>query len=80
MTSTTSSAGFSSEDEDDEPARINALFYEADRLEEIAYRLFDESSRNAAMWEHFNQAKAVADAKRTEAYQAFMQLRRRSRG
>ncbi|VEF11567.1 Uncharacterised protein [Pseudomonas fluorescens] len=78
MISTTSTDSFTSS-EDDEPARINALFFEADRLEEIAYRLFDESSRNAATWEHFNEAKASADAKRTEAFQAFMALRRRQR-
>ncbi|MBC3207480.1 MULTISPECIES: hypothetical protein [unclassified Pseudomonas] len=65
--------------EEDEPARINALFYEADRLEESAYRLFNDSRRDAQTWQRFNEAKAMADAKRTEAYQAWMQLRRQPR-
>lgn len=65
--------------ENDEITRINGLFYEADRLEDIAYRIFDECSRNAACWYRFNEAKALADAKRTEAYQAWMNNRRQTK-
>ncbi|MFP3678557.1 hypothetical protein SB725_15705 [Pseudomonas sp. SIMBA_041] len=65
-------------DEEDEQARINALFYEADKLEDIAYRLFDESTRDADVWQHFSEVKAAADLKRTEACRAWMNMRRKA--
>ncbi|MFY0727433.1 hypothetical protein [Pseudomonas sp. NFX15] len=68
---------FRGADEEDEQARINAMFYEADKLEDIAYRLFDESTRDAGVWQHFNEVKSAADAKRTEACRAWMNMRRK---
>lgn len=65
--------------EDDEIARINALFHEADRLDDIAYRIFDEGCRNPTTFYRFNEAKALADAKRAEAYRAWMHIRRQTK-
>jgi hypothetical protein len=69
--------GFHCADEDDEAARIKSLFFEADRLDDIAYRLFDESQKDNGTWIQFIEAKAQADAKRTQAYQSWIKMCRR---
>ena len=60
---------------DDELARNAALFFEADRLEAYAYSLLEGDSTSAVSWEHFTEAKALADAKRTEAQQDLLRIR-----
>jgi hypothetical protein len=62
-------------DQDDESARNAELFLEADRLEAIAYKLLDSQSDDASAWDKFTHAKALADAKRAEACQAWMRLK-----
>jgi len=62
--------------EDDEVADVTALFAEADRLEVFAYSLLDAEDKTDTVLKAFTEAKALADAKRTEAYQAWLQLRR----
>lgn len=60
---------------DDELARNAAFFFEADRLEAYAYSLLEGDSTSAVSWEHFTEAKALADAKRTEAQQDLLRIR-----
>lgn len=60
---------------DDELARNTALFFEADRLEAYAYSLLEGDSTSAVSWERFTEAKALADAKRTEAQQDLLRIR-----
>lgn len=60
---------------DEELARNAALFFEADRLEAYAYSLLEGDSTSAVSWERFTDAKAVADAKRTEAQQDLLRIR-----
>ncbi|MCS3514944.1 MULTISPECIES: hypothetical protein [Pseudomonas] len=57
-------------------ARNTELFYEADRLETQAYAIIGSSLADAGAWLRFTEAKQVADAKRTEAYQDLMRIRR----
>ncbi|AYF48067.1 MULTISPECIES: hypothetical protein [unclassified Pseudomonas] len=57
-------------------ARNTELFYEADRLEQAAYAIIGTSLANADAWLRFSEAKRVADAKRSEARQDLMRLRR----
>ena len=59
-----------------ELARNSELFYEADRLETQAYAIIGSSLADAGAWLRFTEAKQVADAKRTEAYQDLMRIRR----
>ena len=61
---------------DDPIARATELFFEADRLESLAYCILKAEPKTEAVWKHFTAAKAFADAKRTEAYQDWMRLRR----
>lgn len=63
-----------------ELARNTELFYEADRLETLAYDIIGTSLADAAAWLRFTEAKQVADAKRTEAYQDLMRIRREMLG
>jgi hypothetical protein len=60
---------------DEELARNAALFFEADRLEAYAYSLLEGDSTSAVSWERFTDAKALADAKRTEAQQDLLRIR-----
>ncbi|CAI8808290.1 hypothetical protein [Pseudomonas zeae] len=60
---------------DDELARNAALFFDADRLEAYAYSLLEGDSTSACSWERFTDAKALADAKRTEAQQDLLRIR-----
>ena len=63
---------------DDELALNAQLFFEADRLENQAYEIIGGKLANtdADAWRRFTQVKARADAKRTEAYQDWMRIRR----
>lgn len=64
---------------DDPIARSTELFFEADRLESLAYSIMDTESKTEAVWKKFTAAKALADAKRTEAYQDWMRFRRQKK-
>ena len=59
-----------------ELATNTELFYEADRLETQAYAIIGSSLADAGDWLRFTEAKQIADAKRTEAYQDLMRIRR----
>ncbi|KMT52323.1 hypothetical protein [Pseudomonas fildesensis] len=63
-------------DPQEELTRNTELFYEADRLEKAAYDIIGTSLANAEAWLRFSEEKRVADAKRTEAYQDLMRIRR----
>lgn len=64
-------------EDEGELARINALLYEANRLDDIAYGLFADGCRDVVLWRRFNEIKFSADAMRTQAYQAWMRLHRK---
>jgi hypothetical protein len=66
---------FAASSADDELARNAALFFEADRLEAYAYSLLEGDASSAASWQRFTEAKAVADAKRSEAQQDLLRIR-----
>lgn len=59
-----------------ELARNTELFYEADRLEKLAYAIIGTSLADADAWLRFTEAKRVAEEKRNEAYQDLMRIRR----
>lgn len=61
---------------DEQLASNTELFFEADRLEKAAYDIIGTSLADAAAWLRFSEAKQIADAKRTEAYQDLMRIRR----
>ncbi|WP_252992611.1 hypothetical protein KUA23_18610 [Pseudomonas pergaminensis] len=61
---------------DEQLAGNTELFFEADRLEKAAYDIIGTSLADAAAWLRFSEAKQIADAKRTEAYQDLMRIRR----
>lgn len=66
-------------DLNDSIARATALFFEADRLESLAYSILDAEPKTEAVWKKFTAAKALADDKRTEACQDWMHLRRQKK-
>lgn len=68
---------FGQTEDEGELARINALLYEANRLDDIAYGLFSDGCRDVVLWSRFNEIKSSADAMRTQAYQAWMGLHRK---
>jgi len=67
-------------DWDTQMAINTELFFEADRLERAAYDIISTSLADAAAWMCFTEAKQVADAKRTEAYQDLIRIRRALEG
>ncbi|MEN5258451.1 hypothetical protein FCI59_17615 [Pseudomonas protegens] len=64
---------------DDEVARNNEMFFEADRLDARAYNIIESYSGDAQTWARFIEAKKVADAQRTAAYQEWMRIHRAKR-
>lgn len=64
---------------DDPIARATGLFFEADRLESAAYCILDAESKTEAVLTKFPAAKALADAKRMEAYKEWMRLSRQKK-
>lgn len=64
-------------DPEQELARNTELFFEADRLEQVAYAIIGTSLADADAWLRFTEAKRVPHEKRTEAYQDLMRIRRR---
>jgi hypothetical protein len=61
---------------DDEIERNSQLFFEADRLDQAAYKILGEGARDAQAWNRFTRAKQLADQKYTEAYQDWMRIKR----
>lgn len=64
---------------DDDVERNNAMFFEADRLDAQAYTIIESYSGDAQTWARFIEAKKVADAQRTAAYQEWMRIHRAKR-
>lgn len=64
---------------DDEIAANTELFRRADALDEAAYRIIQYDRESAEAWTRFSEAKAIADAKRTAAYQDWMRIKRAMR-
>lgn len=52
------------------------MFFEADRLEALAYKIIESYSGDAAIWARFTEAKKCADAQRTAAYREWMRIHR----
>lgn len=61
---------------DDEMAENAAMFREADLLEEAAYTIIAHDTDSPEAWSRFTEAKALADAKRTAAFQDWMRIKR----
>lgn len=61
---------------DEEMANNAAMFREADLLDEAAYKIIETDMDNPEVWARFTEAKALADAKRSAAYQDWMRIKR----
>jgi hypothetical protein len=61
---------------DDQIAKNTEMFAEADRLEAYAYNIIQDGGGSASDWAQFTEAKKVADAQRTAAYQDWMRIKR----
>lgn len=59
-----------------EIARNTQMFHDADRLDEAAYKVIEFGMTGDDIWERFSKAKALADAKRTAAYQDWIRIKR----
>ena len=68
--------GTSVTDWDDEITRNTQMFFEADRLDAIAYQCISDSPNDENAWLRYTAAKKLADSKRTEAYQDWMRIKR----
>ncbi|MDY7533003.1 hypothetical protein RGV33_15150 [Pseudomonas sp. Bout1] len=55
------------------------MFFEADRLDTLAYQIIEAYSGDAATWARFTEAKKLADAQRTAAYREWMRIKRAKR-
>lgn len=64
---------------DDEIARNTAMFFEADRLDALAYQLIESYSGDPVTWTRFTEAKKLADTQRTAAYREWMRIQRAMR-
>ncbi|WLH21648.1 hypothetical protein PSH76_16375 [Pseudomonas sp. FP215] len=63
----------------DEVARNAEMFFEADRLDALAYEIIESYSGDAQTWARFTEAKKRADAQRTVAYREWMRIHRSKR-
>lgn len=61
---------------DDEIAQNTQMFFEADRLDTLAYQIIESYNGDAATWARFTEAKKLADAQRTAAYREWMRIHR----
>ncbi|CRM83129.1 hypothetical protein [Pseudomonas sp. 31 R 17] len=61
---------------DDEVVQNTQMFFEADRLDALAYNIIESYSGDAATWARFTEAKKSADAQRTTAYREWMRIHR----
>ncbi|AKA86033.1 hypothetical protein AYK59_15370 [Pseudomonas synxantha] len=61
---------------EDEIAQNTRMFFEADRLDTLAYQIIESYSGDAKTWLRFTEAKKLADAQRTAAYQEWMRIHR----
>lgn len=59
-----------------EVAHNSQMFFEADRLEALAYKIIESYSGDAAIWARFTEAKKCADAQRTASYREWMRIHR----
>lgn len=66
-------------DGDAEVAHSSALFFEADRLDAVAYSILDTDAKTDDILKKFTEAKAVADAKRAEAFRILKHSRRQKK-
>lgn len=64
---------------DDEMAHTHKMFFEADRLDALAYKIIGTYNGDALTWARFIEAKKIADAQRTAAYQEWMRINRAKR-
>ncbi|MBN1083617.1 hypothetical protein JNO13_25870 [Pseudomonas sp. 1079] len=64
---------------DDEITRNAEMFFEADRLDALAYEIIESYSGDAQTWARFTEAKKRADAQRTVAYREWMRIHRSKR-
>ena len=64
---------------EDEVAQNIQMFFEADRLDTVAYQIIESYSGDAKTWLRFTEAKKLADAQRTAAYQEWMRIHRTKR-
>ncbi|MCF4996615.1 hypothetical protein GIW70_13195 [Pseudomonas syringae] len=61
---------------DEEIACNTELFREADHLDTAAYEIIQYDHDNADAWARYTEAKMLADAKRTQAFQDWMRIKR----
>ncbi|MBD8099558.1 hypothetical protein IFR08_22055 [Pseudomonas fluorescens] len=64
---------------DAEVAHYSQMFFEADRLDALAYEIIESYSGDAAIWARFTETKKSADAQRTAAYREWMRIHRASK-
>lgn len=62
---------------DDEIANNTQMFFEADQLDAAAYEIIKDGNPSSEQWARFTEAKKIADACRTAAYQDWMRIKRR---
>lgn len=64
---------------EDEISKNKEMFFEADRLDTLAYEILDSGGNDSETWRRFTEAKQRADEQRTAAYQDWMRIRRQSK-
>ena len=57
-------------------ARNRRLFREADRLEDVAYRIIESGMNDPGVLARFSEAKALADAQRRAAFLDWLRIKR----
>ena len=58
----------------DKVSENNKIFFEADRLDNLAYEIVSGNPTDADSWHRFTKLKADADAKRREARQNLVHI------
>ncbi|UMZ14940.1 hypothetical protein I9018_15085 [Pseudomonas sp. MPFS] len=66
----------STTDWDAEIAQNTKMFYEADRLDDLAYQIIGRGVYDNQVWVRYSQAKSQADSKRREAFAQWLSIRR----
>ncbi|MFS1286709.1 hypothetical protein ACLRDI_03250 [Pseudomonas piscis] len=63
-------------DRDAEITENTRMFYEADRLDDLAYQIIGNGACDQQVWARYSQAKNRADGKRREAFAQWLSIRR----
>ncbi|WP_130905572.1 MULTISPECIES: hypothetical protein [unclassified Pseudomonas] len=61
---------------DEQIAANTAMFRQADKLDDAAYKIIQDELGNESVWKRFSEAKTLADETRRAAYEDWLRIKR----